>query len=171
MKNYFKFIVSALVVSSAVGGIKSGANPQAVSDAESASIQASVIAAPEVNRADSRVRQTKAQLEMARKQMSAAKALLKAAEADFKAARSELEAVTLKSHAQRLADASGFTSVPAVAEPVKQQVNNSQTSVPLPGLQSESKPERQAPSKNRKDTRIQFEGESGDLNPYASRPH
>jgi ribosomal protein L9 len=166
MKNYFKFIVPALILGSAVVGIKSGANTP-VAAAESTSMQASNIDNPEVSRADSRVRQTKAQLEMAKKQMSAAKALLKAAEADFKAARTELEAVTLKSHAQRLADASGFSSVPATAEPIKEAA--SKTQVPLPGAQVETKP--QDSSRGRKNTRIQFEGEASDLNPYANRSH
>jgi hypothetical protein len=47
-------------------------------------------------------------LDQARQQLSAARAMLKAAEAEFKAAKADQEALSLRTQARKLADASGL---------------------------------------------------------------
>ena len=65
-------------------------------------------APPELQSAQQRVELSKARLEQAKQQLSAAKAMLKAADAEFKAARADQEALSLRTQARKLADASGL---------------------------------------------------------------
>jgi hypothetical protein len=63
---------------------------------------------PELQSAQQRVEMSKNKLDQAKQQLSAAKAMLKAADAEFKAARADQEALSLRSQARKLADASGL---------------------------------------------------------------
>ncbi len=63
---------------------------------------------PELQSAAQRVDMSKSKLEQARQQLSAAKAMLKAAEAEFKAAQADQNALSLRTEARKLADASGL---------------------------------------------------------------
>jgi hypothetical protein len=63
---------------------------------------------PELQSAGQRVDMSKAKLDQARQQLSAAKAMLRAAEAEFKAAQADQNALSLRSEARKLADASGL---------------------------------------------------------------
>jgi hypothetical protein len=102
---------------------------------------------PELNSAQQRVDMSRGKLDQARQQLSAAKAMLKAAEAEFKAARADQEALSLRSQARKLADASGLQEtvstgqrlypanmapggVPATAAP---NANLSATGMTVPG--------------------------------------
>lgn len=83
---------------------------------------AQVVTNPEIQAAEQRVNQAKAQLEIATKQLSAAKALLKAAQADLRASQTSLDALNLQAHAQGLVNETGMT--PAKAPPVKLAVKD-----------------------------------------------
>ena len=63
---------------------------------------------PELQSAQQRVELSKGKLEQAKQQLSAAKAMLKAADAEYKAARADQEALSLRTQARKLADASGL---------------------------------------------------------------
>jgi hypothetical protein len=63
---------------------------------------------PELQSAAQRVDMSKSKLDQARQQLSAAKAMLKAAEAEFKAAQADQNALSLRTEARKLADASGL---------------------------------------------------------------
>lgn len=77
------------------------------------------VSTPELEAAASRVSQAKTKLDQARKQLTAAKAMLRAAEAEYKAYVADHTALSLRTQAQRLADASGLQSTPATtSEPV-----------------------------------------------------
>ncbi|HEY9868716.1 MAG TPA: hypothetical protein V6D08_06085 [Candidatus Obscuribacterales bacterium] len=98
---------------------------------------------PELLEADRRVKQSKEDLDLARKQLEAARALLKAAEAEYKAAQADREALALRTRAQNLADASGFSRRNAKAQaqsPTGQPPAASLPSQPVPAGQNLSAP-------------------------------
>lgn len=94
------------------------------------------VSTPELDAASARVTQAKNKLDQARKQLTAAKAMLRAAEAEYKAYVADHTALSLRTQAQRLADASGLQSVPGtVSEPVsvsKPVIAPVTTSAPVP---------------------------------------
>ena len=101
------------------------------------------IQSPELQKADVRIDDAKAQLELARKQLRASQALLKAAEADLRAAESDRKAIALKNHAQTLAeDAQLPMAVPnktqvAVKPPKDASADsNALPSMPTPGTEA-----------------------------------
>ena len=100
---------------------------------------------PELNSAQQRVYMSRGKLDQARQQLSAAKAMLKAAEAEFKAARADQEALSLRSQARKLADASGLQETVSTGQrlypanvapggvPATAGANLSATGMPVPG--------------------------------------
>jgi len=108
----------AIITSVAVGVLLSGASttcgakPLPRKDVHPAPAQALT---PELTAAEERVNKAKTQLETARKQLDAARALLRAAQAEYKAAQADREALSLRTTAQGLADASGLQQLTAQA--------------------------------------------------------
>lgn len=110
-----------LALTLVAGSLLLGA-PSTVFGAEENTIQKPLPAAavdvqtPELQKADQRVEDAKAQLDLARKQLRASQALLKAAEADLRAADTDRKAIALKHQAQNLAADAQLPMAPAAAK-------------------------------------------------------
>lgn len=111
------------------------------------------VATPEIQAADQRVQQAKAQVEIATKQLNAAHALLTAAKADQKAAETELSALQLKQTAQGLVEETGMT--PAKAAPISlaakppvivEDEEQKPTSAPVPQSDTRIRSSEEAPA-------------------------
>ena len=138
---------TALVSSIFFTGTSYGANT-----ASGMAGQSSADLSPEQQSAAQRVDMSKAKLDQARQQLSAAKALLKAAEAEFKAAQADQTALSLRTEARKLADASGLQETtttgnrlyPVDMSQIKSTPANSQTAAAQ--AQSQAQTPAQSPA-------------------------
>jgi hypothetical protein len=134
----FEKVGIAISASLVVASFSYNAAFSAVSSADSASTSTSADSPPELQSAQQRVEMSKAKLDQAKQQLSAAKAMLRAADAEFKAARADQEALSLRTQARKLADASGLQETLSTGNrlyPVA-AINGAQAPVaasPLPG--------------------------------------
>jgi hypothetical protein len=107
-KKLFSTAFSTTLLSSLLlcGTVYGADSPVATPTTTPAPIKAEL--SPELQAAAERIDLSKSKLDQARQQLSAAKAMLKAAEAEFRAARADQEALSLRTEARKLADASGL---------------------------------------------------------------